>query len=318
MTSTFASLLLGCVQPQPDVSGPLKAPEPNGEVLLADAHNYSFEGLLDGPSFPMAQLQDVELDWAELRTDLQCHALDPVAEVDTLGLMVFPYLSQEEVELGLSYDTLQQVDLGVYLEVQPGTATRVSLKDFTFFGTEADIDEVFEPGSGAWMISLSTGNQIGVNNRMIAFLEPRADSEELLAVLDDGCPVLDWSVDLGSLREAPVLPQGPWELDWSAVAENSMGMPFQPGKVSHIMVGRFEEDLPELEAGFLELEDRAAELYTMEHPGGLGSDLSELRDAEGRNFEGFSGEGTWLFSLRCETCANPAPLFLTVLLPWSE
>ena len=69
---------------------------------------------------------------------------------------------------------------------------------------------------------------------------------------------------------------------------------------------------------FLELEELAAELYTMEHSGGLGSDLSELRDAQGRNFEGFSGEGTWLFSLRCETCANPAPLFLTVLLPWSE
>ena len=30
---------------------------------------------------------------------------------------------------------------------------------------------------------------------------------------------------------------------------------------------------------------------------------------------GFTADGTWILGLTCSTCANPAPLFLTVLEP---
>mgnify|MGYP005741916403 CR=1 FL=1 len=44
--------------------------------------------------------------------------------------------------------------------------------------------------------------------------------------------------------------------------------------------------------------------------GTTGFDLATLS-----GFTGFSGDGIWILALTCSTCANPAPLFLTVLEP---
>ena len=310
MISTFV-LSLGCELYDP-ASG---EPDPSGEIHLSDANNYSFQGDLDGPTTPVAELEDVSFSWAELDFDLQCHDFDPVEDVDTVSLMVFPRLSETEVEEGLALDTLQQVDLGVYLEFNPGSDTDGVLSDFTFFGTEADIQEELVEGSGTWLVVLNTGTQVGVGSRMFAFLEPTAGETNDHVDILDGCSVLDHTVDLDALRPAPVLAEGPWEADWSELTTNGSGVEFFPQRVSRVDVGRYAGDLAQLEAEFLDLELVAEELYSMDHPGGTEADLSELVDEQGRAFEGFQGEGTWLLALRCGTCSNPAPLFLTVLDP---
>ena len=52
----------------------------------------------------------------------------------------------------------------------------------------------------------------------------------------------------------------------------------------------------------------------MDLPGGTTASLGDATNG-GAAFDGFSGNGVWLLALRCTTCANPAPLFLTVLEP---
>ncbi|RME22293.1 MAG: hypothetical protein D6798_16160 [Deltaproteobacteria bacterium] len=287
-----------------------------GTVTLGDANNYRFHGILDGPSVQLAEYRDVTLSWAGLTHDLLCHDLDPVADIDNVAFMIFPELTEAEVEQGLADDSLSQVDLGAYLSFEPGDATEVSLSDLTFFGTDADIEEEFYEGHGAWLLTLTTGTTIGVGVRSIAFLTPTAGETATRGEIQGGCGILDATVDLRSLQPAPIAAQGPWSIDWSAVTTNMGGNPFEPLSVSEVMVGRYDEDLATLEERFLDLELLTDDLWLGPHPSGTATDLSTLaRASDGAPFPGFSPDGTWLFALRCGTCSNPAPLFLTVLQP---
>jgi photosystem II stability/assembly factor-like uncharacterized protein len=287
-------------------------PDPSGAVPLTDAGNYNYTGTLDGPSFIMAELGDPVIDWSAVQTDIQCHAIDPVKDIDNVQLLVFPYLTEAEVELGLAEDSIEQVDLGVYLSIEPGDRTSVNLSEFTFFGTDADIEEVFEEGRGTWMVSFATGFDVGIGTRSLAFLEPSSAGTETTASLPaDGCSVLDFDADLESLTPTQVLTDGPWLLDWSALTRNGQGGEFEHGDIDEILVGRYEGvTAAELQGQFLDLELIAADLWTLELIGGSEADLSEIE-----GFTSFSGEGLWVLALRCSTCPNPAPLFLTLLEP---
>lgn len=286
-------------------------------VTVSDEQNYSFVGVLDGPSFPLAELQDVSLSWAGLDKDLQCHDLDPVEDIDNVALMIFSYLTEEEVEQGLAEDSLEQVDLAAYLSYEPGTETSASLTDLTFFGTDADIETLFTEGSGTWMMVLTTGTKIGVGSRMIAFLEPTAgDGLPTTAEVTDGCSVLDWEADLSSLAPASVPMDGVVTIDWSAVSSTGYDTPFDTLAVSDLMVARYDESPAQLEEDFLDLELLATDTWTGPHASGTQADLSQLtHTVDGTPFSGFDDGGTWLFAIRCDTCPNPAPLFLTVLQP---
>jgi hypothetical protein len=290
---------------------------PAGPVSLADANNYTFSGTLDGPTLPVAHYTDVTVSWAGLAEDLQCHAFDPVADVDNVALMWFRYLDEAQVEAGLAADTLQQVDMTVYLSHEPGDATSVTLSQLTFFGTEANIQTELAEDTGAWMIALTTGNTVGVGARMIAFLEPRADETADAVEIADGCDVLDYTVDLSSLTPVPVRAGGPWALDWSAVTTNGVGQPMVYTDVSEVMLAWFADtDVAALEGDFLDLETLADRRWTAYHPGGTTGDLATLTDVDdGSAFAGFTEDGLWLLALRCGSCPNPAPLVLTVLQP---
>jgi hypothetical protein len=291
-----------------DVAGPAA----DGTVPLGDANNFSYDGTLDAPSFPMAELTDATLDWSALHTDIQCHALDPVADIDNTALIVFPYLSEEEVETGLSDGSLAQVDMGVYLSYQPGDTTSVSLTQLTFFGTDADIETHFTEGSGAWLLLLTTGTEVAVGARMLTFLTPTVGETTTTASVDDGCPVLDFHADLASLQPVPVLADGPWKLDWSGLTRDGHGGEFVPTRVDSVMVARFDLSVPELQDRFLDLEDLAVESYTYDLGGGTSADLGALAGPSDP-FPGFSGDGVWAVALLCSTCSNPAPLFLTIV-----
>jgi hypothetical protein len=291
-------------------------PDDDGTVHLLDANNYAFTGLLDGPSFPLRSLQDATLSWADLQQDLQCHDLDPVLDVDNAALLVFPRLTEEEVEDGLSNNTLAQVDLGVYLSYAPGDETEASLSQMTFFGTDADIEDEFAEGSGTWLLLLTTGTTVGVGARMLAFLDPQDDATDSRASVSDGCAVLDVTVDLQAMTPLGVRPDGPWPVVWDGLTTTGQGNPFEAGDVDTLMLARFDAlGLAELEGQFLDLELLADGLWTMEHAGGTSADLSALVDASGAAFGGFSAGATYVLALRCSTCPSPAPLFLGSLEP---
>jgi len=292
-------------------------PDESGTITLTDANNYTYTGQLDGPTLPMAELSDVTISWASLSADLQCHDLDPVADIDNTALLVFPYLTEEEVEDGLSTDTLQQVDVGVYLSQEPGDATSVQLADFTFFGTDADIEEEFTDDSGTWLVLLTTGTTLGVGSRMVAFLDPEPDETATTGEISDGCAVLDYTVDLQALSPIGVWTDGPWALDWTGVTATGQGGDFEPTKVTEVMVAWYEDiDISDLEGQFLDIELIADGMWTLDHSSGTTASLEDATSTvDDSVFPGFGTEGTWLLALRCGTCPNPAPLVLTQVIP---
>ncbi len=297
-----------------DGAADVPAAATDGSVPLTDANNFAYEGVLDAPSLPLAELNDVALDWSDLTTDLRCNALDPVADIDNTALLVFPYLTEEEVEAGLSDDSLDQADLAVYLSYLPGDTTRLNLSNMSFFGTDSEIEGRFEAGSGTWMVLLTTGTEIAVGARMMAFLRPTVGETATEASVTDGCPVLDFTADLTTLAHVPVLRDGPWRLDWSALTRDGHGGGFEPTRVDGVMVARFDLTVQDLQDNFLDLESLAAETWRYTITSGTDLDLG-VASGPSDPFPGFDGEGVWAVALTCGTCPNPAPLFLTIVDP---
>lgn len=319
---TLLLLLTSCIQTPDGLAGDTgdtDAPvaSSDGSVPFTDANNFAYEGVLDAPSFTLAELSNATLDWSALQTDLRCDALDPVVDIDNTSLLVFPYLTELEVEAGLSDDNLDQADLAVYLSYEPGDNTRVGLQDMSFFGTDADIETRFTEGSGTWMMLLTTGTEIAVGARMMAFLAPTAGETKTEFAVTDGCPVLDFTADLESLTRTPVLRDGPWVLDWSALTLDGHGGVFEPTRVDGMMVARFDLSVAELQANFLDLETLAVATWRYTLVAGTTLDLGTAAGPSGP-FPGFSegAEGdVWAIALTCGTCPNPAPLFLTIVEP---
>lgn len=309
-------VLWACVQaPTPDTGDTdIPAAAADGTVLLGDENNFFYTGTLDAPSFAMAQNTDITVSWADLVTDLRCHDLDPVVDIDNSALLIFPYLTEEEVEDGLSTDTLDQADLGGYLSQQPGDATSVSLSGYTFFGTDADIVNRYDAGSGTWLVLLTTGTEVAIGTRMLAFITPTDAGGLTETSVSDGCSILDFDADLASLTPVPMLSDGPWELDWSALTQNGQDGEFVPTRADGVMIARFAESVAELEDNFLDLEELAEDVWTYELTSGTTADLGALTGPSDP-FPGFLDDGVWVLALTCSTCPNPAPLFLTIVEP---
>lgn len=282
-------------------------------LTLSDSQNYSFEGTLDIQPYDLADGSDPLFDWSGLETDLQGHALDPVADVDQVTIVVFRYLSEGEVEEKLSSNTLEQVDVGLFASVDPGGATSARLSDLTLMGNDIDVEQYFVEGYGTWLVSLATGSTPGVGTRMAAFARPVPSEVETTLTFAEDSTVLDFTVDLASLSPLAA-PAGVAELtvDWSGVDTDGLGNPFQADSVDRVMVGLYASLTPaDLETQFLDLEIVADSLWRLDVSGGTEAALGQ---ATGDTpFPGFDSAGIWVLALQCTSCANPAPPFLTLV-----
>ena len=316
------ALAAGCADAETDTglsSEPTVEPaNEDGNIAFGDENNYAFSGTIDGPTLSLQPASDVGVDWAELHEDLQCHGLDPVADIDNVALVWFRYLDEVEVEAGISNNDLNQSEMSLYLSFEPGEATSFTLSQLLAFGaTDPEVEQYFLPDSGAWMMLLTTGTTIAVGVRMLAFLEADASSSATSASVADGCAVLDYQVDLQNLTPLGVLADGPWLMDWSDLATTGQGNTLIDTQVSEILLAGYESlDLADLEADFLDIESLADVRYTLTNESGTSADLSGLvNDADGSAFTGFDAANLWLLALRCGNCPSPAPLALTVLVP---
>lgn len=308
-------LMLACRE-EPVGSGPKSTtPEadPSGLVPLRDVNNYAYRGDIDVPSFPTVAGADIRFDWSGADNDLQCHDLDPVADIDNLSVLVLPNLDEAGVEAGLSNDTLQQADMGGYVSFTPGDATEAMLSAFTFFGTDTDIEALHQLDTGTWLLLVTSGTTLGVGARLLAIFSATADATATEVVLDPGCGILSFEADLQSLEPVPVLEDGPWLVDWSTLGVDGRGHDIEVTRIDELMVARYPgRTIEELEAGFLDLELVAEELWRLPLTGGTTADLAGMSNDDGV-FPGFAAEGPWILALRCTTCSNPAPRFLTTL-----
>ncbi len=314
MPSSLLVLLLACGGKDDEETGTEEEPL-SGVLTLSDENNFSYTGTIDAPSFTVKEYSDLSVDFSGLSSDIQCHDLDPVADLDNVTLLAFPYLSEEEVEDGLSNDTLQQVDIVLPVNVYPGDATTVLLSEFTFLGTYPEIiEEYFYEGSATWMMMFATGKQLGVGARALVFLHPSASTETTEIAVEPACGVLDFQADLSELTPIPAPKEGGWTLNWSTLSTDGHGNALEAGSIDSAMVAWFADlSVDELQAQFLDLELLADGLWTQDIEGGTAVALDHLMDADGQPFVDASAEGTWLLALRCSLCPNPAPKFLTVL-----
>lgn len=291
-------------------------PDGNGEescVKLNNVQNYEWTGGLHIPSYVTAEKEDILLDFAALTKDMQCHDLDPVADIDSLGLTRFPGMTGDEVSSGLTNNSLLQSDTNGYVSCEPGDETFCYLSQLSFGGTAYDTVKVYEEAAGTFLLNLSTGFQPGQGARFVLQLLPTPGSDVTELYIADTCDIVQMEFELESLEKLPLSAEGPWCLDWSEVSIAGNGTPVIPTDLDQIMVAHFTQTLPELEEQFLDLELIADEFYTTQLDGGTDADLSGLVNAEGEAFAGFTTDGTWLLALRCLQCTNPAPIFLTIV-----
>jgi hypothetical protein len=279
-------------------------------VVLEDGNNYTYSGDVTIPAYFTAPAVDVELCWDQVLNDIQCHELEPTEDINLVSLIRFPHLTEEDVEFKVSNDSLQQVDQDGYVEVETLGGTCTNLSELSFFGTPIDVPNEYTTDS-AYLLTISTGTTTGLGTRVMAFLTPTEGEENTSVNLESGCGVLDFEADIDSLTSIPVKLDGPWVFDWSALTTNGLGNTLNLASVDGLLLGYYAgASTQDLQEQFLDLELIADNTWSTTLSGTTGYDLSELSD-----FTGFTADGTWILALTCSTCANPAPLFLTVLEP---
>ncbi len=281
-------------------------------IYLNDANNYAYDSALHIPRIETAAAMDVDICWGDLVRDFQCHEIDPAADIDNVTIARIRNMSEEEIEAALIDDSLQQSNVDGYLEFRPdGESTCASLANFTFRGSDVDVNEEYEESQERkYLLVLTTGTVPGVGARMMTFMTPLNDGTNRSVEVADGCDILDFSADLTSLNPVKVPAAGPVVLDWSDIA---------PPGITRIMIGFYEGMSPlELEKKVLDLMLIADRKWELAIESGASCSLMDATDEEGNRFEGFEGvkeEGTWVFALLCEQCRNPTPPFVTLLEP---
>lgn len=285
-------------------------------VPLTDDDNYTFTGSLDIQSYDLAALSDPLFDWGGLQFDLQGHPMDPADDVDQAAVIVFTNITEEEIEAGLSTNTLEQSHVTLFTQVETGNATSAHLSEFTVFGNDIDVEQYFEEGYGVWLLTVTRGTTPGVGTLMAAFLRPLATATANTLDLTTDSTVLDFTVDLQSAAGIPLAPATKeLTLDWTGLATKGNGIELASGEVDQVMVGHYPDlDLADIEKQFLDVELLAQDLWTADVASGTTLELSTLDGASGP-FPGISPQGTWLLALRCTTCANPVPPFIARLVP---
>lgn len=283
--------------------------EPCVDCALTDANNFSYTTDLAIGSLVLPEHADATVSWAGLTRDVRGGALDPVADIDEARLIGFRDLPPEDVAWGLAHDELEQSDVSVYVTCVPTEAT-CELSEFGMFGNQIDIQQYFSDGYGTWLLTLGRSGEPGAD--VLAFLAPDADAITSLVTIDDRTSRLDVAVHLDELTPLAMLGGDPTvTVDWSALTHDGLGDPLDTSTVDELWVARFEEPIETLAEDVFALEEMAQASWTLAVDGRTDAALAELAGESA--FHGIDRAGTWLLALRCRTCTNPAPRFITIL-----
>jgi hypothetical protein len=304
----------------------------SGVICAADANNYSFMSTLMVAETAVMPRTELSFDWSALTQDFSMHDISPTGDIDMVSVIIWR-VDNAELAVKLNEDDLSQQDFEAIAMVYTENAiTDAKLFEFTEFGEPIDssilVDyldpTLFPPENHAYTVMASTGEEPGKGTRMVQGFRMDDTSTNSTVTLDVDSTTMEHEVDLTSLRPVTV-PAGKSDLtiDWSELDTNAMGAEFDPRAITEVVVGKFSQTPTELEGMFLDLDLIAQELYWGDVLAGSSFSLQEaatradmpVGSAAGTAFSGIDDSGTWLVGLRCGTCTNPAPWFLTILQP---
>lgn len=319
----LASAALAC-ESTDDKTDAGPPPPPAGAVLIEDVNNYDSETSLT-PTIVEVAASDLHIDWSALTVDMQCHGMDPAADIQKVGLLRFKTSDYEENTALLASGELDMSLLAGYIDFNTeGELTECDLSQLTNFGTVVDLDEQFvEDDTKGYMLTFGSSREPGQGTRTMVFLHPTDDNPVTDVTVGNACdePILDFHADLG---EPLAVPAGKTNFAWNKVTEDGLGNPISFPDIDRVLIGYYEETPEELVADIFDLELNAEDLWEILLPdGGRSVDLTNARhlDANGEPeevfFESFDDRpaGTWLLALLCSDCQNPSPVVLTVLDP---
>lgn len=341
----LALAFLGCGGGGDDGDGGNVPPNPDPEckgtnIQVAEKNDYQFSSTLTFPPIKVQPKTELSFDWGDITKDFLGHPVDVKKDITLVQVLSWG-LPLAELESQLNADTLLQSamnGLPLTLTTDGSTAgvaagaTSAKTLQFTLNGTPIedgtsvnpelvlgyfDADN-YPPDYTTYTLIAASGNTPGQGSRMIqSFLLDKGSSNTEVK-MSTSSTKLTWSANLHSLTPTGVpAGVGSINVDWTdSISTNALGAKFEPTNISHVIVGHYNESVAELEKKFLDIEIIPTELYQGDVIIGSSIDLSTLTDKDGKTFPGVDSSGTWLLALQCSLlCRNPAPWYLTILVP---
>ena len=302
----------------------------NGTIVANDANDYAFSSTLTLPAVKVKSMSDLTIDWSGVTQDFLGHPVDPVADLNTIFLLLVN-LPVATFESQLIDDSFSQSSIQIApppLFAPTGGQTSGSLfNDFTVGGEAIDATSAgpyldaatYTPANSTFAITAQTGANLGTGIRMLQAFQLDDASTNTAVTLTNTSTRLSYHANLHSLHPTGI-PAGTAAvtLDWGQLGSNALGDEITNDTRTNItsaIVGHYSQTPTELESQFLDLQTIAEDLYTADITSGFVLDFTTLKDASGNSFPGIDSTGTWLVGLICGVCRNPAPWYLTILEP---
>jgi hypothetical protein len=307
----------------------------NGTIVAAEANDYAFQSSIMLHPVKVKPNSDLTFDWGGVTKDFLGHMVDPVTDLSTIFVLLVD-LPADTFENQLDNDLFNTADVKITPppQFQPTGQTSGSLyEDFTAGGEMVTAGKaapyfdasMWTPANSTFAVVAQTGLNLGTHIHMLQSFELDDSSTNTMVTMTNTSTTLTYSANLHSLHPTGV-PAGTaaLTLDWSQIQTNALGNSFgnSPGypttAITSAVVGHYSQSLSELETQFLSLDTIAQDYYTATIRYGNTLDFTTLTDSAGNPFTGVTSDGTWLVGLQCGNCQNPAPWYLTVLVPAAQ
>ncbi len=282
----------------------------SGDLILTDEDNYTYAGVVEAASEPVAAQTDIAVDWGALTIDMLGREIADPAGIGQLALVEFDY-APSDLLTAIAANEMSQSDILDYRLVSAEGRTAADLSELSVLGNAFDPATELVPTDGTWALSLMDlfGARMDFRSLMLLDLSGAATS---VAFTDETATVL---IDVDLDDRGPQTSAGlSYTADWSAMTVDVFGHDLDDRLADRLLIGHLPTSvLAEVEARFVQIRQDADALYELEVYGDTKADLANAVSTDGTAFPGFTARGTWLLGLECSTCTGPVPLVMTVV-----
>ncbi|MFT4626032.1 MAG: hypothetical protein ACI8PZ_004703 [Myxococcota bacterium] len=301
-------------------------------ISVGDDNNYAYSATFDVQTIDIAAETDATVCFGEVSTDVRGRPLVS-GTIDKVTLSEFT-LTTEEVSERVVNNELEQGDTADYFERELSGEFAgldcVNLSDFEIIGNPLLPEDNLREKDSTRLVTIWRTSAYGREDILMSVVVRPVEGEtNTMITMSNTSSVLGFTPDMSSLDTVSVCAEeGKQTFDWEDVTVDTSGAEWSVRKADKLLIGKIDGTVKDAEREFLQLDEMAAELYTMSVYGQTFAKLVEDKstdqvnqdgepiwpvDLDGNTFDGFTEDGTWLLGIECSTCTSPAPLFLTVV-----